>query len=94
MELPSRIKRRIIKDHPQGDQQTIEELLLELMDYLKKTGIDTERVIAATLLHADGKTDRLLNCIEEVRVDFRDILMDSGLEHADWPDRLDAEFGT
>jgi molecular chaperone GrpE (heat shock protein) len=94
MELPSRIKRRISRDYPQGDQKAVEEILLDLMEYLENRGADTERILAATLLDAEGQTDQLLSAVQLARIDFRDILMGSGLEHADWRDRLDSEFGT
>jgi hypothetical protein len=94
VELSERIKRRISRDYTPDDRQAVEEILIDLMSYMESKGIDAERVIAATLLDAEGEPDKLLDAVQLARIDFRDILMGSGLEHADWRDRLETEFGT
>ncbi len=92
MELTPRIKRRIAKDYTGEDRRAVEEILLELVNDL--TGGAEERIAAATLLRSQAKVDRFLLAVQIARDDSRGILMDSGLEHEDWPERLDEEFGT
>jgi uncharacterized protein (UPF0297 family) len=95
MELTPRIKRRISRDYTTEDRQAVEELLLDLAQNLQTRGyLELERIIAATLLRGDGDVDRLLNAVEIARLSFRSILMTTGLENSDWPERLDSEFGT
>ncbi|WP_078632070.1 hypothetical protein [Streptomyces resistomycificus] len=94
MELTPRIKRRIAQDYTGGDREAVEGILFEVVNDYDR-GVDgSERVAAATLIHGQGKVDRFLLAAQIAREDFRDILMDSGLEHEDWRERLDAEFGT
>ncbi|MPY55128.1 hypothetical protein [Streptomyces acidicola] len=92
-ELSWRIKRCIYEDYSEDDRQAVEEILLELVDDLKGGGGE-ERIAAAALIHSRGKIDRLLTAVHVAHEDWRDILMGSGLEHEDWPERLDSEFGT
>lgn len=95
MELTPRIKRRISRDYAPEDRQGVEELLLDVAAGLREDGITgTERIVAAVLIHSSGDVDRLLIWAQDALIDFRDPLMGTGLEHGDWPDRLDIEFGT
>jgi hypothetical protein len=57
MGLTPRIKRRISVDYPGDDGKAVEEILLELVNYLTERGDkeDMERVAAATLLRDKGK---------------------------------------
>jgi hypothetical protein len=64
------------------------------MEDLKWEKGGSERVVGAVLIHGGGKVDRLLIAAQMAREDWRDVLMGSGLEHGDWPERLDSEFGT
>ncbi|MFD3499533.1 hypothetical protein [Streptomyces sp. NPDC058678] len=94
MELTPRIKRRIAQDYTGEDRQAVEEILFEIVnDYDRGVG-GAERIAAATLIHGQGKVDRFLLAAQIAREDIRDILTNSGLEHEDWRERLDAEFGT
>ncbi|WP_078630621.1 hypothetical protein [Streptomyces roseochromogenus] len=93
MGLTPRIKRRISKDYSAEDREAVEEILLELMGDLEEGG-GAERVAAATLIHGQGQVDRFLIAVQVARRDWRDILMNSGLEYGDWPERLESEFGT
>ncbi len=95
MTLTPRIKRRIAGDYAPEDRQAVEELLLGLASGLETRGHSkSERVVAASLLNAGGDVDRLLSSAQRALIDFRDVLMGSGLEHHDWRERLDEEFGT
>lgn len=55
---------------------------------------DVERVHAALVLMAAGSVDRLWQAVELSVLDWRDVLMNGGLAHADWPEVLDREFGS
>ena len=92
MALTRRIERRIAEEYAEGDRQTVEELIRELGESSKEEG-GGERIAAATLIHGLGQVDRLLTAVQVAREDWRDILMGSGLERADWRDRLASEFG-
>ncbi|WP_299051895.1 hypothetical protein [uncultured Nocardioides sp.] len=54
---------------------------------------DTERTQAAIVLIAQGDQDRLAYALRIAALDWRDLLMDAGLAHTDWPDRLDEALG-
>ncbi|MCH1867330.1 hypothetical protein [Nocardioides sp. CFH 31398] len=53
----------------------------------------TERLQAAIVLAARARPDHLEAALRLAALDWRDLLVDAGLEHADWPARLDAELG-
>ncbi|MFF9803272.1 hypothetical protein ACF1G3_38550, partial [Streptomyces rochei] len=65
MELTPRLKRRISRDYPGDDGQAVEEILLELVNYLTERGDreDKERIAAAALLRAQGQVDILLKAV-------------------------------
>ncbi|MCX2952142.1 hypothetical protein [Lentzea sp. NEAU-D7] len=54
---------------------------------------DVERVHAAVVLAAAGDLPVLRAQVRALRVDWRDVLLNGGLGHADWPEVLDREFG-
>jgi hypothetical protein len=54
---------------------------------------DVERVLAAVVLAAGGDVAVVRHQVRELRVDWRDVLMNGGLGHGDWPGVLDREFG-
>ncbi|WP_128092308.1 hypothetical protein [Streptomyces resistomycificus] len=93
MELTPRVKRRIARDYAEKDRKAVEEVLVELMESLEGGGGE-ERIVAAAILFSHGQVDKLLTAVEVALEDWRDILMISGLQHGDWPERLDSEFGT
>ncbi|MEU7661613.1 hypothetical protein [Streptomyces lincolnensis] len=93
MTLSSRITRRVSRDYAEQDRQAVEEVLLGVVDGRGVGSDGAERIVAAVLLHAAGDVDQLLAMANLAQVDFRDVLMGSGLEHGDWAARLDAEFG-
>lgn len=91
MTLTPRVLQRIARDYQGEDREPAASILTKLMESLKED--DRERVVAAALLRARGQTDRLLLLVQVAQRDWRDVLMHSGLEHDDWADRMDAEFG-
>ena len=54
---------------------------------------DVERVLAAVVLAAAGEVSVVRQQVRELRVDWRDVLLNGGLGHEDWPEVLDREFG-
>ncbi|MFD5652972.1 hypothetical protein [Streptomyces sp. NPDC127039] len=53
-----------------------------------------EKITAAVVILADGSVDKLLDAIELMETDWRDLLIAAELAHAGWPSRLDDIFGT
>jgi hypothetical protein len=66
---------------------------LEVLALAETGNQDVERVHAAIVLAADGRVDRLWQAAELSTLDWRDVLMGTGLEHGGWPAVLDREFG-
>jgi hypothetical protein len=54
---------------------------------------DRERILAAVVIKAHGDRKRLQYEIKLSTLDWRDVLMGSGLEDSDWADRLDLLLG-
>jgi hypothetical protein len=54
---------------------------------------DRERVLTAILVRSQGELRRLYEAIHLSTVDWRDVLVGTGLENADWPDRLNDILG-
>ena len=52
-----------------------------------------ERIQAAVVLLADGDPEKLERCARLAEVDWRDVLVFSGLGNGDWPARIDEELG-
>ncbi|MFJ7415613.1 hypothetical protein ACIQWZ_33145 [Streptomyces sp. NPDC098077] len=52
-----------------------------------------EKVTAAVVIVADGSADKLLDAIELMEADWRDLLIAADLACADWPARLNDVFG-
>ncbi|MGW2486749.1 hypothetical protein ACWCV9_05940 [Streptomyces sp. NPDC001606] len=93
-ELTSRIKQRIKRDYPEAEQPAVASILVELSDEISRyENAQLERIIAATLIHGQADVDKLLTAVQVALSDWRDVLMGSGLEHSDWPARLNCEFG-
>ena len=89
MTAPSaRLQRRIRRDFGDHADDVVAQLGL-----LPETSQDPERIQAAVVLRADGDHDAFLSELDLVRLDWRDTLMDTGLEHADWHERLDVLLG-
>lgn len=83
--LTPRVRRRIEADFgPDADEVAARVLAAR----------DTERTQAAIVLLARGDRDRLDTALRLAALDWRDLLVDAGLAHSDWSDRLDAELGS
>ena len=54
---------------------------------------DRERVLTAILVRSQGEIRRLYEAIHLSTVDWRDVLMGTGLENTDWPERLNDILG-
>jgi hypothetical protein len=91
VELTPRLQRRVRRDFP-VDADFVLATLGDL-DTGWKHVHETERVLAAIVLHSDGDLAKLGTMVELACVDWRDALAAAGLEHADWARRLDAELG-
>ena len=84
--MSDRLRARITRDFPAPG--SADEVAL-----IVGGASDSERVQAAIVLWAAGSLDRLLDSVALTAVDWRDTLVRGGLEHDDWPSRLDAELG-
>ncbi|MGW8328063.1 hypothetical protein ACWGLE_09210 [Streptomyces sp. NPDC055897] len=96
--ISARLRRRIRRDFP-GPQacRGVEGALRSLLDKLGPSGSQdavTERLFCAVVLFAAGDVRRMKPAVEMALMDWRDLLMATGLAHEDWPARLDAELGT
>jgi hypothetical protein len=81
-----RLRARIDRDFPDpGSADEVARLVAQASD--------SERIQAAIVLWAHGNLHRLLDSVDLTAVDWRDTLVRGGLEHEDWPRRLDAELG-
>ena len=56
--------------------------------------LDGERVQTAVVLLSTGSWTRFEGAIKLAETDWRDVLISAGLEHEDWPLRLDAVLGS
>lgn len=85
-DVTARVRRRIENDFPvAGSASEVIRLVSE--------SSDSERIQAAIVLWARGDLGRLMDIRDLAAKDWRDALVRGGLEHDDWPDRLDAELG-
>lgn len=89
MSVSDRVAARVRKDFPADEAE-------DALSWLATTetgGQDVERVHAAVVLSAEGSLRMLRNCVELSHLDWRDVLMGTGLEHGNWPKVLEREFG-
>ena len=61
----------------------------ELLRHLARVDL-SERVQAAIVLYAAGSVPKFFSALQE---DWCDVLVNAGLEHEDWPVKLDRELG-
>ncbi|MEU9956142.1 hypothetical protein [Streptomyces sp. NPDC050982] len=52
-----------------------------------------ERITAAVVILANGSVDKLLNAIQLMETDWRDLLIAAELADVNWPSTLDDIFG-
>ncbi|MGW5445558.1 hypothetical protein [Streptomyces asiaticus] len=91
MALSDRIVRRVARDFP-DDHSEVMELLDDLIASLN-SGQSPERLAAAVVLYARGRVDALMEGMQLAYQDWRDLLVEAGLGHDDWSERMDREFG-
>ena len=87
--ITERLMRRIRTDF--GDDA---DRLAHLLGEVESGTQGRERVLAAAILGARGDTNTLNHLIELSRIDWRDLLVAGGLEHADWAKVLTDQLGT
>ncbi len=86
--LTPRLVARIRKDFPNDFERVISQL--ESAEFGNQ---GSERVLAAIVISAQGDLGWLRSVVELSRLDWRDVLMNGGLGHVGWSDRLDKELG-
>jgi hypothetical protein len=92
--IPSRrLERRVRSDF--GAEAS--EVLTALLDIPESLPLaekqDPERLHAALVLPAEGRTSEFANRLHLAQADWRDALVSAGLGDQDWPQRLEAELG-
>lgn len=90
MAVPSaRLVRKIRESFP---PDRVDEVMSRLST-LPDTSQSSERIQTAMIVRSDGDFERFMSEINLVLQDWRDTLMGSGLEHADYVDQLDRLLG-
>ena len=85
--LTARVKARIRRDFPDRPCD-----VMKLLKSASSGNQDRERVIAAIIVSANGHEREVRTAVELSCLDWRDVLVNSGLANDDWPQRLDAEL--
>lgn len=84
--VSDRLHKRIERDFPQpGSADDVARLVAEASD--------SERIQAAIVFKSHGDIREVRRQVDLVAVDWRDVLMYSGLEHDGWPSVLDSRLG-
>lgn len=83
--LSPRLQRRIERDFSPADAEEVSRLVAGVPH--------PERVQAAIVLAATGRVQAVHEGVALAALDWRDVLMNGGLGHLGWEDRLDAELG-
>lgn len=83
--LSPRLQRRIERDFGPAESHEVSRLVAGVPH--------DERVQAAIVLAARGNVEWIHSGVELAALDWRDVLMNGGLGHLGWEDRLDAELG-
>ena len=88
MSVSARVAARVARDFGAAAEEALGALALA------ETGNqEVERVHAALVLMAEGSLERLWQAVELSALDWRDVLMNGGMAHGDWPEVLEREFG-
>lgn len=77
---------------PTGTDAEVLRQLTELPDSAAG-GQDSERIQAAMVIDASGSYEAFRQRLELAGIDWRDLLVGSGLGDEDWPRRLDEVLG-
>lgn len=89
--ITQRLEARVRRDFGPSEADTVlamlAELGLDLPDF-QKNPEGMERVLAAVVLVADGNSQQFLSAAELALADGRDVLMEAGLAHENWQNRL------
>ena len=87
--VSERLQRKIARDF--GDDSVDAVVArLEVLNLANADLQDPERIQAAVVLLAKGDMSKLDSSARMAEVDWRDVLVFSGLGNLDWPTRLDA----
>lgn len=93
-EPSERLVRRIRQDFSTNDACRVIEALRPIPDcFPLGANQDPERLQAAVVLTSDGNYTALQTAIQLGHADWRDLLMNAGLEHSNWPSKLDVALG-
>lgn len=93
-EPSERLVRRIRQDFSANDAFRVIEALRPIPESFPLGGKqDPERLQAAVVLTSDGNYKSFQTAIRLGHIDWRDLLVDAGLEHGDWPTKLDVALG-
>ena len=84
-----RLARKIHQSFPPDRADEVISRLSTLPD----TSQSAERIQAAMIVRSGGSFERFMSEVELVQRDWRDTLMGSGLEHADYEVQLDRMLG-
>jgi len=85
-EMSQRLRARLARDFPAPSSAP--ELIR-----LVEVASDSERVQAAIVLAARGDLGMIRHGVALAAEDWRDVLVNGGLENEDWPAVLDRELG-
>jgi hypothetical protein len=88
-----RVVERVNRDYPDSSRAEVTDLLASLDLGPGSTPDGDERIHAAILIAADGDLERLMAAVRLARLDWRDLLVDLGLENDDWPSRVTESLG-
>lgn len=84
--VPARLQRRIEHDFPEpGSAHEIARIVA--------SAADSERIQAAIVLAARGDRKEVARQAEIAQMDWRDVLVNGGLENEDWSALLDQQLG-
>ncbi|MFG2869531.1 hypothetical protein [Streptomyces sp. NPDC048338] len=90
--ITSRIAARI-EDQYGVEANSVSSLLKEAEEKVFHEAAE-EKITAAVIILADGNVGKLIDAIELMETDWRDLLIAAELAHADWPSTLNDIFGT
>ncbi|WP_030259805.1 hypothetical protein [Streptomyces violens] len=94
MPLSARIVRHIRKEFPEDQSETVAQLLEEVIEPITEGNVMfQERVAAAAVICSQGDLDEFFAVLEEVRADWRDVLVAAGLADAQWKQLINEKFG-